>query len=235
MTQKAGRKFAISDIHGCVNTFETLLDKIEFSHDDELFLLGDYLDRGPDSQGVIDAIWQLEEEGHKVKCLRGNHEQMLLNDIENGSMWGYGSDPAMLKSFGAKDVRGIPEAYVDWIEKLPYFAEADEYLLVHAGLDFVFGDPFANTYDMMWLRNWYEKLDREWLGDRIIVHGHTPTIQSAIVASLYNLDNLPVVNIDNGCFYRSTGKGELCAFEMTNKELFFQENEDRSETNLLWE
>jgi len=50
------KKFAISDIHGCAKTFKALLKKINFSKEDELYLLGDYIDRGPDSKGVIDYI-----------------------------------------------------------------------------------------------------------------------------------------------------------------------------------
>ena len=50
-------KYAISDIHGCLKTFKALLTKLDFSKQDELYLLGDYIDRGPDSKGVIDYIW----------------------------------------------------------------------------------------------------------------------------------------------------------------------------------
>ena len=76
-------KYAISDIHGCIATFKTLLDKIKFSKEDELYLLGDYIDRGPDSKGVIDHIWYLQKSGYQVHCLRGNHENMLLQEVIN--------------------------------------------------------------------------------------------------------------------------------------------------------
>ena len=70
-------KFAISDIHGCAKNFKALLDRISLSLGDELYLLGDYIDRGPDSKGVIDHVWQLQKTGHTVHCLCGNHEQRL--------------------------------------------------------------------------------------------------------------------------------------------------------------
>ena len=95
------RRFAISDIHGCIKTFKTLVDRIEFSKEDTLYLLGDYIDRGPDSKGVIDHIWKIQEEGYRVHCLRGNHEQMLLEELKNIKFW-YQGEPAMLKSFNAK-------------------------------------------------------------------------------------------------------------------------------------
>ena len=56
------RKIVISDIHGCLNSFKALLYKIVYSKRDELYLLGDFIDRGPDSKGVIDYIWKLQIE-----------------------------------------------------------------------------------------------------------------------------------------------------------------------------
>ncbi len=68
------RKLAIGDIHGCNKTFKALLDQINLSKDDELTLLGDYIDRGPDSKGVIDTIINLQSSGYQVRALRGNHD-----------------------------------------------------------------------------------------------------------------------------------------------------------------
>ena len=73
------RKSAFSDIHGCNRTFSALLDQVAPDTGDELYFLGDYIDRGPDTKGVIDRIWGLEQEGLTVHCLLGNHEQMLMN------------------------------------------------------------------------------------------------------------------------------------------------------------
>jgi len=64
------RRFAISDIHGCVQTFQDLLLSIKLSEEDELYLLGDYIDRGPDSQGVLDTIFDLWDAGFKVTRAR---------------------------------------------------------------------------------------------------------------------------------------------------------------------
>ena len=77
------KQYAIGDIHGCSKTFKELLDKIGLIEGDELYLLGDYIDRGPDSKGVIDTIFELREKGFKVICLRGNHESMLLDALKN--------------------------------------------------------------------------------------------------------------------------------------------------------
>ena len=65
-------RFAISDIHGCYKTLLALLDKIAFSKADELYILGDYVDRGPDSKGVIDHIFYLREQGYTVQIGRAH-------------------------------------------------------------------------------------------------------------------------------------------------------------------
>ena len=109
------RRFAITDIHGCAQTFKALLNRISFSKDDVLYLLGDYIDRGPDSRGVIDHIWKLQKEGYQVHCLRGNHEQMLLDEVASKNVW-YKGEHATLQSFNANSNKDIPKAYIEWME-----------------------------------------------------------------------------------------------------------------------
>jgi serine/threonine protein phosphatase 1 len=73
------RVFIIGDIHGCNKTFRKLvLEKISIRKTDKIYCLGDYIDRGPDSKGVIDFIIQLRKDGFNIHTLRGNHEQLLL-------------------------------------------------------------------------------------------------------------------------------------------------------------
>lgn len=79
------RTIAIADIHGCCRTFRRLLfDIVRLDKADTLYLLGDMIDRGPDSKGVIETILELHEEGYAIKPVRGNHEQMLLQAISEG-------------------------------------------------------------------------------------------------------------------------------------------------------
>ncbi len=228
------KKYVISDIHGCAKTFKALLDKISLSPKDELYLLGDYIDRGPDSKGVIDYIWHLEETGHTVHCLRGNHEQMFLHAIEARvellgiqEARGYAET---LASFGTSNIDTIPTSYIKWMKGLAFYLEVDQYILVHAGLNFKSDNPFDNKTEMIWIRHWYEGIDRAWLGDRIIVHGHTPTRQLEIKNSIRALAEIPAIDIDNGCPFESLGFGHLCAFELGTQTFTFQANIDRLES-----
>ena len=70
------RTLAIGDIHGCLRSLEALADYADFSADDTIVTLGDYVDRGPDSKGVIDFLIDLGK-SHKLVCLKGNHEIMM--------------------------------------------------------------------------------------------------------------------------------------------------------------
>ncbi len=218
------KKYAISDIHGCRKTFEKLLQSIDFSTEDQLYLLGDYVDRGPDSKGVIDLIIDLRRQGMQVQVLRGNHEQMLYSDYYNGAQIVVPYET--LRSFRVQDHKDIPKDYIDWISGLEYYLTVDDFILVHAGLDFSTGDPLAAINQMMWMRWWYDDIDRHWLDDRIIVHGHTPIERRKIEKMVEDLAVLPVIDIDNGCAVDRPGMGSLCCLDLTSLELYFQENID---------
>ncbi len=202
------RKFAISDIHGCIASFRALLQQLDMKQGDELYLLGDYIDRGPDSKGVLDSIWMMQQKGYTVNCLRGNHEQMMLDgraNLKKRELWAYNGGHTTMASFGTVHLSQIPKPYFDFMESLPYYLEVDNYLLVHAGLNFN-TDPLEDKDAMIWIRRWYADLDKEWLGDRIIVHGHTPIATSIIQQQHNELEQLPVLNIDNGCFVKKDPK-----------------------------
>jgi serine/threonine protein phosphatase 1 len=225
------RIFAIGDTHGCLKTLNAMLEKIDFTADDQLIALGDYVDRGPDSKGVIDRLRKLKQAGYAVEMLRGNHEEMLINNCfyeKQRDQWDLG-DEHTLDSFGIKSLKTMPDEYPDFLMTLPYYRLQDSFILVHAGLNFQYGTPFEEKLDMMWIRHWYDDIDRDWLGDRIIVHGHTPQTTMDTRLQLANWAVLPVLNIDCGAFMRSKirkGFGHLCAFELTEKRLYFQENVD---------
>jgi len=226
------RQFAIADIHGHLKTFEALLARIGFTKADELFLLGDFIDRGPDSKGVIDCVEELKNSGHTVHCLRGNHEQMVL-DAEYGNdswrMWLRHGGKDTCISFGTQGYWFVPDEYRKWMAALPLYLETEGYLFVHAGLDFSKTEPLNDPDGLLWARNWTDSLNRDWLGNRIIVHGHTPVPRADIELNLAQAEHLPVIDIDNGCYARSqSGKGHLCALELGGHRLSFQPNIDVS-------
>ena len=74
---------AIGDIHGCARTLDALLQTLAPKSDETLLFVGDYIDRGPDSKGVIDRLIRLKKE-HPCIFLRGNHEDLLLRYLDHG-------------------------------------------------------------------------------------------------------------------------------------------------------
>ncbi|MFK7936888.1 MAG: metallophosphoesterase family protein [Saprospiraceae bacterium] len=220
------KKYAISDIHGCNDTFKNLLDKIGLNADDQLFLLGDYIDRGKDSAGVIDTILQLKADGYQVHCLRGNHEQMMIeaaDDLKKTSneMWLRNGGKETLHSYYGGQHGTIPDTHLQFLDQLSACKITNDFLFVHARLNFDLPNPLEDRRSMLWIRNWYKNLNRRWLGDRIIVHGHTPKKREVIEQQLEDLDDFPVLNIDNGCVFNYYGMGNLCAFNLTDRELTF--------------
>ena len=124
------RRFAISDIHGCSKTLiKLVLDEIKLTKSDELYLLGDYINKGPDSKGVIDFIFELRNSGYNVQCLRGNHEQYLLDGLEfswEEIAFKNRGGKETLASFGVEDIHKIPQKYLDFISALPFYIETEK-------------------------------------------------------------------------------------------------------------
>lgn len=208
-------RYAISDIHGCPKTFRALLDEIGLDRSDELFLLGDYIDRGPDSQGVIDLIWKLTEDGYDVKCLRGNHEDMLL-EAARGEHGFYHWKPA----------RRAYDKVVAWMDALPFYFETPGYILVHAGLNFHHTHPFKDTREMLYIRYFYDTIDYQWLGDRTIIHGHTPARMLEVKKDIRDMANKQYACIDSGCSQAAEGMGYLTALNLDTGEATFMRSRD---------
>jgi serine/threonine protein phosphatase 1 len=130
-----GRTIAVGDIHGCSLALDALLDAIKPRFDDVIVTLGDYIDRGPDSRGVIDRLIDL---GHRYRLIPilGNHDQMLL-DVRSGKYPIYWlldiGGTTTLDSYGpGRDLSLIPEAHLDFLEGCLDFHETDTHIFVHA-------------------------------------------------------------------------------------------------------
>lgn len=223
------RQIAMTDIHGCRKTFESLLKKVALNPADELYLLGDYIDRGPDSKGVIEHILHLKNEGYQVKCLMGNHEAMFLQlaaEAPGSPLDFYPGLVDTLASYGCRHPREIPAEHLDFLKSLEYYLETDGYLMVHAGLNFDVPDPLLDRTAMLWERYWYNKVNKRWLQGRVVLHGHTPTKVDDILRMYASVRELAALNLDSGCVFRLNGMNQLTAFDMTNKRLYFQRNVD---------
>ncbi|HRK26200.1 MAG TPA: metallophosphoesterase family protein [Chitinophagales bacterium] len=232
-------RYAISDIHGCCRTFEKMLfETLNLQKTDVLYLLGDYIDRGPDSKGVLDLIMRLQEEGYEVHCLLGNHEAMMLIDQKEErqnyeSNWYHQGGLRTLQSFGVSHVSEIPANYIDFMENLHLTIKLDDYWLVHAGFNFRKPNFWEDMYALIWIRNWHKDIKPELLEGRMIIHGHTPMPAAAILSAAAR-QPLSVLDIDAGCVYAEIeGYGYLCAMNLDTRELIFEANIDEQKPYAL--
>lgn len=215
------RLFAIGDIHGCFDSFQKLVEnEIGIRKNDQIVLLGDYIDRGTQSKEVVDYILELLRTDFNVIPLMGNHEAMLLDALENNqhlSIWFLNGGIETLKSFGISSLKDLSPLYIRFFKGLRHYYSFKEYLFVHAGFNDESNIPFEDQYHMLWMRR--EKYTNPVLRDKIIVHGHTP-IPLANCRKIIQA-NHPVINIDTGCvFADAVDYGRLTAIEIYSRELF---------------
>jgi serine/threonine protein phosphatase 1 len=219
------RTFAIGDIHGCPRTFSKLVTEMIIpGPEDEIICVGDYIDRGPDSKGVIDSIIALKRRGCRIRTLRGNHEQLLLDALEDKEafdQWLMCGGDKTCNSFGIHEVSQLPDEYLSFFKQTEYYHATDQMIIVHAGLNFESDDPFADTDAMLWTRNTFVDLEKS--GGRKIIHGHTPTPLQRI----YSLRHTNSINIDGGCVMTHLeGLGYLVAIRLETLELLAVRNCD---------
>lgn len=137
------RTLAIGDIHGYLKALETLVELVAPKSDDTLITLGDYVDRGPDSAGVIEWLIQKFDDGQLVP-LRGNHDIMMLDALDGGEWAGgwqsFGGD-ATLESYQRRgfdpEKDGLPERHRRFIESdCRKLHVTENHFFVHAFADF---------------------------------------------------------------------------------------------------
>ena len=187
------RVYAIGDVHGCDGRLAALHRQVARdlarspAERPLLVHLGDYVDRGPDSAGVVRRLAAGPISAIPTVCLRGNHEQMLLDALAHGGGdredWLRNGGGATLRSWGADPVQPIaawaaamgPE--LPFLRALPLFHGLDGYVFVHAGLRPGLSMALQMEADMLWIREGF----LEWNGPLLpespgtaAVHGHTP-------------------------------------------------------------
>jgi len=219
------RTFVIGDIHGCAATLRRLVDgTLRPIPDDHIYLLGDLIDRGPDSKGVLDFIFELRGRGLSVSSVRGNYEEMCLqagDDQYYLALWAANGGLATLESFQADGPGDIPHRYRAFLGSLPHYILLEDFVIVHAGLNFDLPGPFDDTSAMLWTRSPF--VDRQRIGGRRLICGHTPVPRTLLEASL---DSSKIM-LDNGCvFGERLEMGCLAALELESMTVRYQENID---------
>jgi serine/threonine protein phosphatase 1 len=221
-----GRQLVIADIHGCLTTFKHLVEKIVLTTNDQLFLLGDYIDKGKDSVGVLDFLLELKQNNYQIFTLRGNHEQMLLETHHKKYRSQEFLLPLLRKNRGIIDEnRKILPKYYDFIANMPYYYELDSCFLVHAGFNLEKSNPFIDFESMLWIRDFSVTLEQiiEYFKGKKVIFGHNPIFLQHIQQDIKMLK--PAICLDNGCVFKSKWfLGNLVCLDLGTMELIIQEN-----------
>jgi serine/threonine protein phosphatase 1 len=192
--EETHRIYAVGDVHGRADLLDALLDQIvhdasSMSGTRSLVFVGDYIDRGPDSRGVIERLLH-PLAGFETHYLRGNHDQAMLDFLEEPSSYRtwrrFGADDTLLSynveppsndgaaaALARDDLAdNLPPSHLRFLQTLQPFVQIGAYYFVHAGVRPGLPLDDQSLEDMMWIRE--EFLNSEEDFGKVIVHGHTP-------------------------------------------------------------
>lgn len=212
------RTIAIGDIHGCLTALNRLIAAIQPGERDTLVILGDVIDWGPDSRGVIERLLRLSHECRLIPLL-GNHEEMLLAARESRSELSYwrkfGGD-ATLDSYGLSGtLEAFPRPHLDFIKSCRLWHETDDFYFVHANYDHRLPLKRQSGTRLRW-----EHLDPAAVSPHVsgktVVVGHTPQSSGQV------LDLGFLVCLDTGC----CEGGWLTALDVTTGHIW-QSNQQK--------
>ena len=212
------RTIAIGDIHGCSIALEALIDAINPQSDDTIVPLGDYVDRGIDSNGVLDQLIELRDRCNLVPIL-GNHDQMMLHAREGRSdfqFWLNCGGDAALDSYGSSGrLDLIPRNHIRFLESCRSYFETDTHIFLHANYKPDVPVEQLDDHTIRWLSLRDYVPPKQHCSGKIVVVGHTP--QSEI------LDLGHLVCIDTYCW----GGGWLTALDITTGQFWQVDREGR--------
>lgn len=228
-TERPALIYAVGDVHGCLGPLldleaRVVADAAGATGEKWIVMLGDYVDRGPQSAQVIDHLIGPPPPGFKRICLRGNHDDAMLaaleldDGLEAWLAWGvqttlasYGlnaEEIAVLEGPGPS--RGkrellrarVPPSHIEFLRSLPVLVAVPGYVFVHAGLRPGIALAKQRDHDLLWIRG--EFLDADYDFGAVVVHGHTPDDEPFLSPRR--------VGIDTACF----ASGRLTAVRVSD-------------------
>lgn len=214
------RVYAIGDVHGCLAQLKEVHQWIEQDlgkypvAEWKIIHVGDYVDRGEDSRGVIDYLIERCSKDDRNICLKGNHDLMFsagvggdkrLTEIwlRNGAEATLASYDLSIDDFMVRHVDGrgfddaIPKPHIEFLDRLGYSLRLGDYLFVHAGIHPRHALEDQKPEDMLWIRDRFIESSKEF--DAVIVHGHTPSRKIDVRPNRVGIDTGAVYGGDLSC------------------------------------
>jgi serine/threonine protein phosphatase 1 len=217
------RTIAIGDVHGCLPALEAILQAIAPQPDDTLVTLGDYVDRGPDSRGVIERLLAVAKQCRLIPIL-GNHEEMLLAVIDRQMPpddWLRCGGQATVASYGESEpgMPVLPAEHVSFLRRCEPYYETETHLLLHANYDPQLPLAEQSLYTIRWL-SLRDSIPPAHVSGKTAILGHTPTRSGEI----FDLGYLKC--IDTYCY----GGGWLTALDLASGQAWQASGDGRMRT-----
>lgn len=213
MSVTSYRRIVIGDVHGHYEGLMTLLEAIAPNSGDQVYFLGDLIDRGPHSSQVVNFVKE-----SPYQCLLGNHEQMLLNILTNEHIptpivqaWLYSGGQATVASYKQAT---IPEDHVEWLKALPTYLDLGDIFLAHAGVDPAIPQAEQTAEQLCWVREEFHSIDKPYFPNKLIIVGHTITFTLPDVTPGKLALGQGWLDIDTGAYHPRSGW--LTGLDVTN-------------------
>lgn len=214
------RTIAIGDIHGCAIALQTLLDEIRPTSDDTIVGIGDYVDRGMNSAGVLEILINLVTECRFIPLI-GNHELMMYKGLHSKKkrdfdFWCQCGGDATLASYGGR-VENIPQHHVTFLSHCVRFFETDSHFFIHANYEADL--PLAEQQDeIIFWQHIREFPPGMHISGKTAVVGHTPQLEGEICdlghvkiidTFCYGDQWLTALDVINGTVWQANNNGQL--------------------------
>jgi serine/threonine protein phosphatase 1 len=211
------RRLFIGDIHGHYDGLMQLLDQVKPTGDDQLYFVGDLIDRGPQSAKVVDFV-----RGHHHGCVLGNHEHLLLEALTHPRVnphalqaWLYSGGQSTLASYGHDQERLME--HTQWLRSLPLFLDLDDIWLVHAGVDPTLTVAEQTVEECCWIRDPFHSAVNPYFQTKLIITGHTITFTFPDIQPGQIVEGPGWLNIDTGAYHAKSGW--LTALDIDNERV----------------
>jgi serine/threonine protein phosphatase 1 len=217
MNNPVPRRIVIGDVHGHYEGLMALLTAIAPGTDDQVYFLGDLIDRGPQSYQVVEFV-----KNSPYQSLLGNHEYLLLEAFPNGQVFAPALQ-AWLQSGGRATVASYEDAeklleHVAWIRTLPPYLDLGDIWLVHAGVHPDLPLEQQGYQDFCWIRDEFHGIQQPYFHNKLIITGHTITFTFPGVTPGAIARGQGWIDIDTGAYHPKSGW--LTGLDVTNGKVY---------------
>ena len=224
------RRIFIGDVHGCYDGLMLLLNVISPQSDDQIYFLGDLINRGSKSAQVVEFVRESQ-----YSCVLGNHEQMLLDYFQDKPVIKKTIEKAAstyketINSYLQLDISLLP-VHLEWFSNLPVYLDLGDIWAVHAGVNPLLPLDKQTKKEFCWIRQPFYSTSKPYFTDKLIIAGHTPTFKFGGIVPGKLVQGKGWLDIDTGAY--DPRSGWLTGLDMTNRKVY-QANVFSRKTRIL--